>query len=163
VRRGDELFLNCQYPDLPIKLPGIDWEQVRACRPGQVSPPRRYARRPRSRAAVIRRWVAELGARYDVEVWAWYDARDDTWEIDWTRNDDGEPTRDQVATALAADPPASRHRGCVELDTPAGSAVRWARRMLEPHGSVILDTVIHAGAAVSTRGRPNAAWWPAAA
>jgi hypothetical protein len=96
-------------------LPGVDWEAVRACRPGEPSPLRAFAPRPPSRAQTIRRFVAQLGDRYGVEVWAWYHGGADRWELDWEDSASGEPTVAQVAAAIAADPEVgpvpARHRG----------------------------------------------------
>jgi DNA polymerase III epsilon subunit-like protein len=118
----------------------VDWEAVRACRPGQPSPLRVFAPRPPSRAEVIRRFVAQLADRYQVEVWAWYHGGADRWELDWDPTEDGEPTVEQVVAAIAADPVVGQYRADIELATEGGAAVRWARAMLEPGAAVILDT-----------------------
>ena len=65
--------------------PDIDWEAVRAVRPGEPSPLRHLARRPADRAAVIRRGIAELGDRYGAEVWAWWNNNAGIWEADFER------------------------------------------------------------------------------
>jgi DNA polymerase III epsilon subunit-like protein len=126
--------------DALLELPGVDWEAVRACRPGQPSPLREYARLPATRAQVVHAFCTELAARYQVEVWALYRGSADLWEIDWERTTAGEPTRDQVTAALASHPGADRHRENIRIDTEAGAAMRWARAMLEPGAAVILDT-----------------------
>lgn len=47
----------------------MDWEAVRAVKPGQVSPLRVHTRLPAARAAVIRAFCRDLGAHWTVEVW----------------------------------------------------------------------------------------------
>jgi hypothetical protein len=127
------------------ELPWVDWEAVRACRPGQPSPLRVFAPRPPSRAEVIRRFVAQFADRYQVEVWAWYHGGANRWELDWEQTEDGEPTVEQVEAAIVGDPVVGQYRGGIELATEGGAAVRWARAMVEPGAAVILDTVIYAG------------------
>jgi hypothetical protein len=122
------------------EMPGVDWELVRACRPGEPSPLRAFAQRPPTRAQVVRRFVAELGDRYGVEVWAVYVGGGDRWELDWLPNDAGAPTVRQVTTAIRADPAVARHRSSLRVASEAGAAVSWARAVLEPDAAVILDT-----------------------
>ncbi|GAA2798669.1 3'-5' exonuclease [Saccharopolyspora taberi] len=120
--------------------PAVDLEQVRATLPGRPSPLRELARRPTTRAAVIRSFVAELGQTWGVEVWAWYRNGPDRWHLDWDHNADREPTKQQVLAAIDADPAVRRYRDDLVLDTDQGAAVRWARAMLEPGVAVVLDT-----------------------
>jgi hypothetical protein len=138
-------------------LPGVDWEAVRACRPGEPSPLRAFAPRPPARAQTIRRFVAQLSDRYGVEVWAWYHGGADRWEVDWEDSASGEPTVAQVAAAIAADPEVAQYRPDIVVATDGGAAVRWARAMLAPGAAVILDTVIRAAAVVSRHVHPNTA------
>lgn len=119
--------------------PGIDWEAVRAVKPGKPSPLRELARRPVDRAVVIRRWVAELGDRHHTEVWAWWNNAAGQWEIDYERVD-GAPTVKQVRAELAAHTYLARYRNDIAVATDAGAAIRWARAMREPGAAVILDT-----------------------
>ncbi|MFI7074268.1 3'-5' exonuclease [Micromonospora sediminicola] len=119
--------------------PGIDWEAVHAVKAGEPSPLRHLARRPVDRAAVIRRWVAELGARHGIEVWAWWHRGAGRWEIDFERVD-GAPTVKEVTKAIAAHPHLKAHRHEIAVATEAGAAIRWARAMREPGAAVILDT-----------------------
>jgi hypothetical protein len=123
-----------------LDVPGVDWEEVRAVRPGKPSVLREYAKIPPTRAQIIRSWVAELGHRYGIEVWAWYSGGPDVWSVDWELLDDGTPTLEQVRAELVAHPPVAQYAGCIELSCEAGAAVRWARAMLEPGAAVILDT-----------------------
>jgi Exonuclease len=126
--------------DRLLELPGVDWEAVRACHPGALSPLRQHARLPATRARVVHAFCRELAARWDVDVWAFYDGAGDQWEIDWARDRDGQPDRDEVERAIAAHPGAARHRRSLMLGTGVGRAIRWARAMLEPGAAVILDT-----------------------
>src|SRR6266511_817424 len=90
------------------------------------------------RAAVIRRWVAEIGDRYGIETWAWWHPAG-WWEVDWERIETA-PTVKQVKALLAEHPVISGYpKGTVALATEAGAAVRWARAMREPGRAVILD------------------------
>lgn len=121
--------------------PDIDWEAVRTVGAGEPSPLRHLARRPVDRAAVVRRWVAELGDRHGIETWAWWHPGAGRWEIDFERIDGG-PTPAQVRAELA-DHPLLRDAaagGHLLVATSAGAAVRWARAMREPGAAVILDT-----------------------
>jgi hypothetical protein len=119
--------------------PGIDWEAVHAVKAGEPSPLRELARRPVDRAAVVRRWVAELGDRHGIEVWAWFHPGAGRWEVDWERVDCA-PTEQEVRQQIAAHPYLREHRHEIAVATDAGAAIRWARAMREPDAAVILDT-----------------------
>ncbi len=119
--------------------PLIDWEEVRAVKPGEPSPLRHLARRPIDRAAVIRRGVAELGDRFGVEVWAWFNNGTGGWEVDFDRHD-GAPNPTEFRAAITAHPYLREHREAIAVSTEAGAALRWARAMREPGAAVILDT-----------------------
>ncbi len=123
--------------DAILDVPGVDWHEVRTVRRGQPSPLREFARRPASRAQVIRRIAADLGNRFRREVWAFYNGHQ--WEIDWEIVD-GIPTREQVTAVLADDPGFKQFGTRIRLSTGAGAAVNWARAMLTPGAAVILDT-----------------------
>ncbi|GAA3169081.1 hypothetical protein ACFQES_48515 [Nonomuraea salmonea] len=85
-----------------LLIEGVDWEAVRAVKPGETSPLREHTRLPISRAQAVRAFCAQLSADYSVEVWPhWWNAGD-TWEIDWEYREDGHPTKTEVAAALAA-------------------------------------------------------------
>lgn len=127
--------------------PSIDWEEARAVRPGAPSPLRHLARRPIDRAAVIRRGIAELGDRYGMEVWAWYNAGTGGWEVDYDRHTStpdgaggGAPSVAEFRAAIAAHPGLREHHSVISVATEAGAALRWARAMREPGAAVILDT-----------------------
>lgn len=119
--------------------PAIDWEAVHAVRPGERSPLRELARRPVDRAAVIRRGIADLGHRLQVEMWAWWNNATGGWEVDYARRVDG-PTVAELRAAIAAHPTLGEHRETITVATRAGAAIRWARAMREPNTAVILDT-----------------------
>jgi hypothetical protein len=126
--------------DRLLELPGVDWEAVRACRPGELSPLREHARLPATRARIVHAFCRELAARWDVDVWTFYDGSSDQWEFDWARNGEGQPDRDELERAVAAHPGTARHRQSLVLGTEVGRTIRWARAMLEPGAAVILDT-----------------------
>ncbi|MFI6134040.1 exonuclease domain-containing protein [Micromonospora sp. NPDC051141] len=119
--------------------PGIDWEAVHAVKPGEPSPLRELARRPVDRAAIVRRWVAELGDRHGIEVWAWFHPGAGRWEVDWERVD-GAPSEKEIRQQIAMHPYLREHRRDIAVATEAGAAIRWARAMREPDAAVILDT-----------------------
>jgi hypothetical protein len=62
--------------------------------------------RPRqpSRAQLIHRFTATLAARYHTQVWAVYDGPRDRWRLGWEPGEHGQPTLQQVAAAITADP-----------------------------------------------------------
>jgi Exonuclease len=106
---------------------------------GEPSPLRHLARRPVDRAAVIRRGIAELGDRYRIEVWAWWNNNAGIWEADFERASGG-PTVQEFRAAIASHPRLREHREAIAVATEAGAALRWARAMREPGAAVILDT-----------------------
>ncbi|MET9067778.1 3'-5' exonuclease [Streptosporangium sandarakinum] len=121
-------------------VPGVDWEAVRAARPGEVSPLREHTRLPATRAAAVRAFCAQLGDTYSVEVWPrWWNAGD-TWTIDWELNEDGHPTKAEVAAALAAHHGAGPYADQITLSTAVGEVIRWARHCQRPGEAVVLDT-----------------------
>jgi DNA polymerase III epsilon subunit-like protein len=132
------LYRVCDLEELRTH-PGIDWDAVRAVRPGRPSPLRALARRPIDRAAAIRRWVAEFGDTHGIEVWAWWHPGADRWEIDFERVPGG-PALPEVRTAIAEQPHLRHHRDDIAVATDAGTAIRWARAMRRPGAAVILDT-----------------------
>lgn len=97
------------------------------------------ARRPPTRAQVIRRFLAEFGEQRSIEMWGWWMPGRDVWEIEWEHVDDGPATAD-VEAAIDARPAVRRYRGDMQLHSAAGAAIRFARAMLEPDAAVILDT-----------------------
>jgi hypothetical protein len=91
------------------------------------------------RAAVIRRGIAELGARYGAEVWAWWNNNAGVWEVEFERLDGG-PTVKEFKAAIARHRYLRDHCDAIAVATEAGAALRWARAMREPGAAVILDT-----------------------
>ena len=122
-----------------LQIPGVDWEAVRAVRPGDPSPLREHVRLPVARADAVRAFCGDLGREWKVEVWPRWHNGSDTWLVDWDRLD-GHPTEQEVAAALAAHPEAAAHAGRIELSTPEGGIVGWARSMLRPGAAVVVDT-----------------------
>ncbi|MEV0732359.1 3'-5' exonuclease [Polymorphospora sp. NPDC050346] len=123
--------------DAVREVPGVDWHAVRETPPGRPSPLREYVRKPPSRAQVLRRIAADIGARFRVETWLYWTGWH--WELDWETIPGG-PTREQIIEAIDADPVAAQYRSDLVVATAAGAAVNWARAMLEPGAAVIVDT-----------------------
>jgi hypothetical protein len=123
-----------------LDTPGVDWEAVRAVKPGEVSPLREHTRLPARRAEVVRAFCADLADTWSIEVWPHFFNPADRWEIDWEQRADGHPTRAEVAAALAAHRGASKHAGHITLSTAVGDVIRQARTDLEPGAAVVLDT-----------------------
>jgi hypothetical protein len=122
-----------------LQTPGVDWEAVRAVRPGEVSPLREHTRLPARRAEVIRAFCAQLADQWQVEVWPHFWNAGDRWEIDWEQRTDARPTKAEVAAALA-DHRACEHTDHIVLSTAVGDVIRQARSDLEPGAAVVLDT-----------------------
>ncbi|WP_344222280.1 3'-5' exonuclease [Kribbella sancticallisti] len=118
--------------------PAIDWEALHSVKPGDPSPLRELSNRPVDRAAAIRRWIARLGQKHEIETWAWWHPGAGRWEIDFERT--GALTVDDVRAAIAADETMSQYEDDIAVSTHAGAALRWARVMREPGAAVILDT-----------------------
>ncbi|MFI7467501.1 exonuclease domain-containing protein [Nonomuraea sp. NPDC049646] len=123
-----------------LATPGVDWEEVRAVKPGAPSPLREHTRLPIARADAVRAFCGDLSSTWSVEVWPRWANRDDVWHIDWEQRPDGHPTKAEVHTALHAHRAARRHAGQVVLSTAVGDVINWARRMLQPGAAVVLDT-----------------------
>lgn len=120
-------------------VPGVDWEAVRTVAKGAPSPLREYARRPPTRAQIIRAWMRDFGDEHRIEMWAWWRNGPDCWELDWERIDGG-PGLAEVAAAIESDDAVAPYRDQISLSSEAGAAIRFARAMLEPGASVIIDT-----------------------
>jgi hypothetical protein len=123
-----------------LDTPGVDWEAVRAVRPGEVSPLREHTRLPARRAEVIRAFCAQLADEWGVEVWPHFWNAGDRWEIDWEQRANGHPTKAEVTAALAAHRGASKHTDRITLSTVVGDVIRQARADLQPGAAVVLDT-----------------------
>ncbi|MEU6718325.1 3'-5' exonuclease [Nonomuraea sp. NPDC046802] len=122
-----------------LTIPGVDWEAVRAVRPGQPSPLREHTRLPIRRATAIRGFAADLAAQHQIAVWPRWHTREDVWVLDWEPGSDGTPTHEQVQQALLAHPAAARHADHVRLSSEVGDVISWARRMRQPGQAVIVD------------------------
>ncbi|MET9365805.1 hypothetical protein ABZX93_33520 [Streptomyces sp. NPDC006632] len=121
-------------------LPGVPWEEVRAVRAGEPSPLREYSR-VTTRAEAIHAFAAAVADRHQVEVWAFHDDRTGAWALDWTRDDQDGPTREQVAAELRADQQAARYRADITVGgTRWGQRARHAREILTADTSVLLCT-----------------------
>jgi hypothetical protein len=86
-----------------LDTPGVDWEAVRAVRPGQPSVLREFVALPTSRGTLVRGFAADLSAKHGVEVEAQYVDDQDMWMLEWTATAGGEPSSVQVRQALRAD------------------------------------------------------------
>lgn len=101
-----------------LEIPGVDWEAVRAARPGQRSPLREFARLLAGRAALVRGFAAALAERYGLlptEVAARYDDRRDRWELTWIPDASGQPDKKTVRAALRADRALAPHAPGISL------------------------------------------------
>lgn len=133
------MYLTAEVDQLPARV-GPVWADVLACQPGDPSPLRYLVDgRPRTRGELVRRFIAEAGDRYQVDMWAHYQPRGAFWEINWAAGDTA-PTTAQVTELLCDNPLLAKHRRHIHLDTGTGAVTRWARAMLEPGAAVILDT-----------------------
>ncbi|MER6121403.1 hypothetical protein ABT173_01640 [Streptomyces sp. NPDC001795] len=123
------------------ELPGVDWEAVRDVRPGQVSPLRELVSRLPGRAEVVQQFAAALADRHQVDVWAHFDDREGTWTLEWTRDERGGPSAEDVDAQLRVDPAAGRYRDGITLGGSRwGARARWARPLVEPGAAVVLCT-----------------------
>ncbi|MEU0389186.1 3'-5' exonuclease [Streptomyces chartreusis] len=125
-------------------IPGVDWESVKATKPGRPSPLRAFAQLAPQRAAAVRAFIDELRERFGLPVWARFANLDNRWAIDWEPGLDGSPSPDDVAALLAGNPVVSRFADGIQLLSAQGKAIHWARRMLQPGAAVVLDTETHA-------------------
>ncbi|WP_103529788.1 3'-5' exonuclease [Streptomyces sp. SM12] len=119
--------------------PGVDWEEVRAARPGQRSPLLQHVGAGRTRAHEVRAFAAELERATGAEVWSRYRAASDRWLLDWTPGPSGGPTADEAADLLAAHP-AAVHARSITLLTRSGTAVHRAAQLLAPGCALVVDT-----------------------
>lgn len=123
------------------ELPGVDWDKVRATPAGHHSPLRAFADRPPSRAQIVRWFCTRVSHLYQVPVWTWWENHSGVWHIDW--DPDGQLTRGMVELALREDPIASQYTEVIRVGSNAGAVLQWARDMLVPGRSVVLDTETH--------------------
>lgn len=134
--------------DVLREEPGLDWEVLHR-QEGQPSLSRESTTDQKStRAQIIRRLVTELGDRFGVEVWAYYNSIANQWEIDWEELEPGKPSALQVLEAITIDR-FVHHCADIVLSTEAGAAIRWARDMVKPGVACLLDTeTVDLGAAI---------------
>lgn len=123
-----------------LAVPGVDWEAVRAVRPGDPSPLQEWTRLPIRRAEAVRAFCVQLGEQWGVEVRPHFWNAGDTWEIDWETRADGHPTLPEVRAALEAHEGAGPHAAAVTLSTAVGDVIRTARECLGMGAAVIVDT-----------------------
>lgn len=117
--------------------PDIDWEAVRAVKPGAPSPIRELAPKRPDRAAVVKAFARRVkDAHPGMEVWLAYHGGAQEWRLDWS--DDAIAA--EAITAMLADDPATKYRREIRIGTRAGGVARWARRMLTPGVAVVVDT-----------------------
>ncbi|OKI50337.1 hypothetical protein [Streptomyces sp. MJM1172] len=122
-------------------LPGVPWEEVRAAKPGDPSPLLEFARRTPSRADAIHQFAGSLADRHQVTVWAEFDDRRGEWSLDWTHDDQGAPTPEQVTAELRTDTQAARYAREIQVGgTRWGRRARWAQTLLDPDVAVVLCT-----------------------
>ncbi|WP_280383865.1 hypothetical protein [Nocardia wallacei] len=100
-----------------LEIPDVDWDAVRAVAPGKVSPLRKFAALPISRAAAIKHFAATLSGRYGVAATAEFRWRHDEWRIRWTPGPDGEPTIETVTADWKADPDLCELATSIVFDT----------------------------------------------
>jgi hypothetical protein len=110
-----------------LTIPGVDWEAVRAARPGEPSPLREHARLPASRAALVRGFAAGLAGRYGMPVTARYDGDRGQWELAWVPGASGHP--DGAPSGLPCGPIASS-----PLTRPSSCCGRSPARRLQRRG-----------------------------
>lgn len=114
-----------------LQIEGVDWEAVRAVRPGEPSPLREYATLAIPRSVLVRGFAADFSARTKVEVTARYDDRDyGRWTLRWTPTE--EVTPEFVRAALERDRDLRPHLDNIRLrprqgdDRRPGSAAESA-------------------------------------
>lgn len=98
-----------------LDFDGIDWEMLRAVKPGKPSPLREFTKLPIARATLVRGLAADLSENYRTEVIPRYDYRADTWRLSWTPNAAGEPTRETVDAEIGNREQLAPHRSQIHL------------------------------------------------
>ena len=121
-------------------VPGLDWEAIRRGEKDEPSQLRDLVTGRPTRAQIIRRFVAELGDRLGVEVWAYHNAATDQCEIGWEELEPGTPSKARILEAITIDRAVAQFCADIVLSTEAGATIRWARDMLEPGVACLLDT-----------------------
>lgn len=121
-------------------VPGLDWQALRHRKEGDPSPLRELVAGRPTRAQIIRRFVAELGDRLGIGVWACHDDVTGQWEIGWEELEPGNPSKAQILEAITTDKAVAQFCTDIVLSTEVGATIRWARDMLEPGVACLLDT-----------------------
>ncbi|MEV5348967.1 3'-5' exonuclease [Streptomyces achromogenes] len=130
--------------DAVLRIEDVDWGAVRALKPRQVSPLRKFASQAPKRAAAVRSFVDRLRAEQGVVAWCRYARLDNRWIIDWEPREDGTPTADDVRGLVSGDAGLAPYAETVQLLGTVGRTVHWARKMLQPGAAVLVDTETHA-------------------
>ncbi|BBG20748.1 putative exonuclease (plasmid) [Actinacidiphila reveromycinica] len=126
--------------DALLELPDVDWELVRATRPGRPSPLREFAALPSSRADNVHALAARIAERYSVPAWAHYHPGRDQWTLNWLpgpHSGNQCPTQTDVEQLLHD---SGLSTADVTLLSGPIATVHWARAMLRPGRAVVLDT-----------------------
>jgi hypothetical protein len=113
VRRDTPLFRVADVRAV-LDVPGIDWDAVRAVKPGEPSPLREIARLDTARGALVRGFAADLSERWGVEITPSYDQRADEWVLSWTSEQGAFPAR-AVREELGQHPDLAEHRHFIVL------------------------------------------------
>lgn len=113
---GADLYRVREVRDV-LDLPGVDWEAVRAVRPGEKSPLREYAQLPPERPQLVSAILEEIAETFAVPAAAWYHEDPATWLIQWDATGDRAtpPTRAQVRALITSNPVWSPHAQAIEL------------------------------------------------
>jgi DNA polymerase III epsilon subunit-like protein len=119
-------------------VPGVDWDEVRAVRPGGPSPLLQHVGPGRARARIVRDFAAHLGRAGAIQVHARYRAATGRWLLDWAPDTTGHPTRD-AAEQLLENHPASEFTSCITLLTTSGHATHTAARLARPGTACVVD------------------------
>ncbi|MEY9961542.1 3'-5' exonuclease [Streptacidiphilus sp. MAP5-52] len=122
------------------ELPGVDWEAVRAVKPGMPSPLREFAKLGPRRADLVHGFTDLLNEQFGVLAWSSFWNSRDRWTIDWLPNEAGEPSREQVRELFNAEPVRAAFTKKVTLLSEATEVVHDALRFLAPGGGVVIDT-----------------------
>ncbi|MGW3491522.1 exonuclease domain-containing protein [Streptomyces sp. NRRL F-5630] len=129
--------------DAVLRIEDVDWEKVRALKPRQVSPLRKYASQAPKRAQAVHAFVERLRGEHGLVAWCRYASLANRWIVDWEPREDATPTVKDVQALLDADGDLAPYAGTVQLLGKVGQVVHWARRMLQPGEAVLIDTETH--------------------
>lgn len=130
--------------DAVLRIEDVDWDAVRALKPRQPSPLRKFVSQAPKRAEAVHAFVEGLRTDHGLVAWSRYANLSNRWFINWVPRADGTPTLEEVTALVAADPGLAPYSGTVRLLDSVGETVHWARRMLQPGGGVLIDTETHA-------------------